>query len=164
MTGKRRRKRRAHRVRGTGTAGARNKAARTLQATARQPSQADPDQGASTRRVPFGDGGQRDKLPAARVTPAELEAERTDLPGPTAVSSGRQEGTGRQRAGLLRFPTAVLLPGRAFFAMGRPGPGLVCYALQASLFGWLPAALWAVHAERRLAQKQRGLAARLRPL
>jgi hypothetical protein len=61
------------------------------------------------------------------------------------------------------MPTA-LLPARVFFAMGRPAPGLVCCVLQASLLGWVPAALWAVHAERRVAQKQRGLAARLRPL
>jgi len=39
---------------------------------------------------------------------------------------------------------------------------VVCYALQASLMGWLPAALWAAFVRRRLAQKQRLLAARLR--
>ncbi len=64
---------------------------------------------------------------------------------------------------LGRMPTA-LLPGRMFFAMGRPVPGLVCCVLQATLWAGLPAALWALLAERRVAEKQRWLAARLRPL
>ena len=58
----------------------------------------------------------------------------------------------------------ALLPGRVFFAMGRPVPGLVCCVLQASLLGWVPAALWAFWAKRGAATKQRSLAARLRPL
>jgi hypothetical protein len=62
-----------------------------------------------------------------------------------------------------RLPTA-LLPGGVFFAMDRPLPGFVCYVLQASLLGWVPAAIWALRAERRVAEKQRSLAARLRPL
>jgi hypothetical protein len=74
-------------------------------------------------------------------------------PGPTFRPPGLIE----------RVPT-ILLPGRVFFAMGRPAPGIVCCVLQASLLGWVPAALWAIRAERHLADKQRGLAARLRPL
>ena len=61
------------------------------------------------------------------------------------------------------LPT-TLLPARVFFATGQPVPGLVCCILQASLLGWLPAALWAFRAERRVTLKHRGLAARLRPL
>jgi hypothetical protein len=71
--------------------------------------------------------------------------------------------TFRQPSLIERVPT-VFLPGRVFFAMGRPGSGIVCCVLQASLLGWVPAALWAGRAERHLAAKQRGLAARLRPL
>jgi hypothetical protein len=71
--------------------------------------------------------------------------------------------TFRQPGLIERVPT-VLLPGRVFFAMDRPAPGIVCCVLQASLLGWVPAALWAVRAERHLAAKRRGLAARLRPL
>jgi len=71
--------------------------------------------------------------------------------------------TFRQPSLIERVPT-VFLPGRVFFAMGRPGSEIVCCVLQASLLGWVPAALWAGRAERHLAAKQRGLAARLRPL
>ena len=70
------------------------------------------------------------------------------------------------RDGLTRPLTAALLPGPAFFAIGRPGTGLVCLALQLSVVGWIPAALWATHAARRLQasrERQRALAARLRP-
>ena len=67
---------------------------------------------------------------------------------------------------LTRPFTVALLPGPAFFAIGRPGPGLVCLALQLSLVGWLPAALWATCAMRRQRtnrERQHALAARLRP-
>ena len=67
------------------------------------------------------------------------------------------------RAGLTG---ALLLPGLAFFALRRPGAGLVCLALQGSLVGWLPAAVWAARATRAFQAghgRQRALAARLRP-
>lgn len=70
------------------------------------------------------------------------------------------------RDSLTRPFTAALLPGPAFFVIGRPGPGLVCLALQLSLIGWLPAALWATRAtrqQRASRERQRALAARLRP-
>ncbi len=63
----------------------------------------------------------------------------------------------------MRLLTAVTIPGRAFFAMDRPIPGMVCLGLQASLVGWLPAAIWAACATSRVQRKQRALAARLRP-
>lgn len=66
------------------------------------------------------------------------------------------------RTGPGRLLTAVLLPGSTFADMGRPAASLVCYALQASLLGWLPAVLWAASARRHVAQKQKQLAARLR--
>ncbi|MFL5333630.1 MAG: hypothetical protein ACJ8H8_10735 [Geminicoccaceae bacterium] len=100
------------------------------------------------------------QLASPASVPAGAERKLATAPADTPA---RQGGLGRQNTGPMRLPT-VLLPGRWFFAMGRPVPGWVCYALQVSLVGWLPAALWAVSAERRVAQKRRGLAARLRPL
>ena len=70
---------------------------------------------------------------------------------------------GEQRQNLMRLLTVVMVPGRAFFAMDRPVPGLVCLGLQASLVGWVPAAIWAAYATKHVEQKQRALAARLRP-
>ena len=70
---------------------------------------------------------------------------------------------GEPRQSFMRLLTIALVPGRAFFAMERPIPGLVCLGLQASLVGWLPAAIWAAYATKRVQQKQRTLAARLRP-
>ena len=70
---------------------------------------------------------------------------------------------GEQRQSLMRLLSAVMVPGRAFFVMQRPVPGLVCLGLQASLVGWLPAAIWAAYATTHVQRKQRALAARLRP-
>jgi len=39
---------------------------------------------------------------------------------------------------------------------------LICYVLQASLVGWVPAALWAAFAQGQVTKKARLLAARLR--
>ena len=95
------------------------------------------------------------------------------LPGPTSAKVRTKQGhrthpklgtrDGEQREGLMRLLPVVMVPGRAFFAMDRPIPGLVCLGLQASLVGWLPAAIWATWATKRVWQKQRALAARLRP-
>lgn len=46
----------------------------------------------------------------------------------------------------MRLLLAIFLPFVAFFTIGRPIAGLVCLALQLSLIGWLPAAIWAVYA------------------
>lgn len=70
------------------------------------------------------------------------------------------------RGGLTRPLTAALLSGPTFFAVGRPGAGLVCLALPLRVVGWIPAALWAARAMRRLRasrQRQRALAGCLRP-
>jgi uncharacterized membrane protein YqaE (UPF0057 family) len=45
----------------------------------------------------------------------------------------------------LRLIIALLLPWLLFFTIGRPLAGLVCLALQITLVGWLPAAIWAVY-------------------
>ena len=94
-------------------------------------------------------------------------------PGPTSASARTKQShrtrlksgsmAGEQRQSLMRLLTIVMVPGRAFFAMDRPVPGLVCLGLQASLVGWPPAAIWAAWATKRAQQKQRALAARLRP-
>ena len=79
-----------------------------------------------------------------------------------AMSPERRQAGGQGRGGdLVRLSAAVLLPGPAFFTMGRLGPGLACLALQVSLVGWLPAAVWAARATRQM-QRRRALAARLR--
>ena len=62
------------------------------------------------------------------TAPAALGAERKLTAAPATPGFGRQGGSGTQGAGPMRLPTA-LLPGRTFFAMGRPVSGLVCYAL-----------------------------------
>jgi len=46
----------------------------------------------------------------------------------------------------LRLIIALLLPWLLFFTIGRPLAGIVCLALQVTLVGWLPAAIWAVYA------------------
>jgi hypothetical protein len=149
MAGKKRRKRRAHRVRGS--AAARSKA-RQHQASA-GPARSSPDRQGIAPRVPSGNGVETTRLSRPRSERAEIAATPGWILLPTTPQFGR-----------FRRVLTVLVPGQAFFAIGRPGPGLVCCVLQASLLGWVPAALWAVRAERRVAEKQRSLAARLRPL
>jgi Flp pilus assembly protein TadD len=46
----------------------------------------------------------------------------------------------------VRFLLALLLPFVVFFTIGRPIAGIICLILQITLFGWLPAAIWAVYA------------------
>lgn len=46
----------------------------------------------------------------------------------------------------MRLIIALLLPWLLFFTIGRPLAGIVCLALQVTLVGWLPAAIWAVYA------------------
>ena len=83
-------------------------------------------------------------------------------PSLASPAAGSWKGNGQKGAGRVRLPVAIVLPGLAFYRMGRPVLGLICYTLQASLAGWLPAALWATYATRQVEQRQRSLAARLR--
>ena len=150
MAGRKRRKRRAHRVRGAAAGGSK---ARQNSAALAGPTRSSPARLHSAARLASGKGTQT-------PGPSRLPLERAEI-------AGTPEPTVRPaapRPGLLERVPTVLLPGRVFFAMGRPVPGIVCCVLQASLLGWAPAALWAVRADRYLAAKQRGLAARLRPL
>ena len=81
-----------------------------------------------------------------------------------AAVHSRPGNAGEKRGhGIMRLLITAAVPGRAFFAMDRPTSGLVCLGLQASLVGWLPAAVWAAYAVARVQRKQRALAGRLRP-
>lgn len=75
----------------------------------------------------------------------------------------RAGANSRVRLGSLPRLKMLLLPGRSFFVIGRPISGLLCYALQASIVGWVLAVLWSMSAQRRVEGKQLTLAARLRP-
>lgn len=45
----------------------------------------------------------------------------------------------------MRLIIALFLPWLSFFTIGRPISGIVCLALQLTLVGWVPAAIWAVY-------------------
>ena len=49
----------------------------------------------------------------------------------------------------MPYVIATLLPCLAFFNLKRPLAGLCCVVLQLSLFGWIPAAIWACSATSR---------------
>lgn len=100
---------------------------------------------------------------ARRLAPAGLKTKGIALSSVLRLGRRMRDGEGR---GPVRLSTAALLPGLAFFAIGRPISGVACLALQASLVGWIPAALWAAFATRQVhvrREKQRALVARLRP-
>lgn len=50
---------------------------------------------------------------------------------------------------------AIFLPWILFFTIKRPLTGIICLFLQLTLIGWIPSALWAIHAlnEYRMNQK-----------
>lgn len=43
----------------------------------------------------------------------------------------------------MRLFLAIILPWAAFFTIGKPIAAVVCFILQITLIGWLPAAIWA---------------------
>lgn len=45
----------------------------------------------------------------------------------------------------MRLILAIFLPFVVFFTIKRPFQGLFCLALQLTLIGWIPAAIWAVY-------------------
>jgi len=140
----------------------RSKALSSLKRIRNRNSLAYPDQDKLGARVRPGaeatDGGSR-VAPAVRQPGPVLGRMAPNLASPIA---GSWKGNGQKGASRVRLPVAVVLPGLAFYRMGRPVLGLICYTLQASLAGWLPAALWATYAARQVERKQRNLAARLR--
>jgi hypothetical protein len=137
MAGKNRRKRRTHRARGT----------RTTRSKARQ------RQAASAPAIRASLATASDNKTAALSPSRELKVAQGSL----QISAPVTPAFGW----FGRMPMA-LLPARVFFGMGRPVAGLACCVLQASVLGWLPAALWAAWAQARVARKHRILAARLR--
>jgi uncharacterized membrane protein YqaE (UPF0057 family) len=46
----------------------------------------------------------------------------------------------------MRLLLAIFLPFLQFFTIGRPFAGVICFILQITLIGWLPAAIWSVYA------------------
>ncbi|MDO4904002.1 MAG: YqaE/Pmp3 family membrane protein [Lautropia sp.] len=46
----------------------------------------------------------------------------------------------------MRLLLAIFLPPVVFFTIGRPFAGIFCLILMVTLFGWIPAAIWAVYA------------------
>lgn len=47
---------------------------------------------------------------------------------------------------MIRLILAIFLPFILFFTIGKPIQGIICFILQLTLIGWIPAALWAVYA------------------
>ena len=158
MTAKRHRKRRKHRAR---PSGAQAKAV-ALQATPARSGTAPPSRDADAGLTSGRTGAQVVQVAASRKTPKAGSG--WEGAAAATLPLARPGANGSVRVGPLPRPGTLLLPGRAFFAMGRPASGLLCYALQASVLGWLPAALWMVFAQRRVKRKQLILAARLRPI
>lgn len=46
----------------------------------------------------------------------------------------------------MRLFLAIFLPFLQFFTIGRPIAGIICFVLQCTIIGWLPAAIWSVYA------------------
>jgi len=140
----------------------RSKALSSLKRTRNRNSQAHPDQDKLGARVRPGAeaAGDGPKVAPAFRQPSPVVG--IMAPGLASPIAGSWKGDGHKGASRVRLPVAVVLPGLAFYRMGRPVLGLICYTFQASLAGWLPAALWATYATRQVERRQRDLAARLR--
>lgn len=46
----------------------------------------------------------------------------------------------------MRLLISLIFPWLTFFTIGRPFAGIICLLLQLTLFGWIPATIWAVYA------------------
>lgn len=46
----------------------------------------------------------------------------------------------------MRLLISLIFPWLTFFTIGRPIAGVICLILQITLFGWIPATIWAVYA------------------
>lgn len=46
----------------------------------------------------------------------------------------------------MRLVLALFLPWAQFLTIGRPLAALICLALQITVIGWIPAAIWSVYA------------------
>ena len=45
----------------------------------------------------------------------------------------------------MRLLIAFIFPWLTFFTIGKPIAGVVCFLLQLTLIGWIPATIWAVY-------------------
>lgn len=46
----------------------------------------------------------------------------------------------------MRLLLALILPWLQFFTIGRPISGVICFLLQITIIGWIPATIWSVYA------------------
>ncbi len=140
----------------------RSKALSSLKRARNRNSQAHPDQDKLGAGVRFGveAAGDGPKVASAFRQPGPVVG--SVAPNLASPIAGSWKRDGHKGASRVRLPVAVVLPGLAFYRMGHPVLGFICYTLQASLAGWLPAALWATYATRQVERRQRNLAARLR--
>lgn len=46
----------------------------------------------------------------------------------------------------MRLILAIFLPWLQFFTIFRPISGVVCFILQLTIIGWIPAVIWSVYA------------------
>lgn len=46
---------------------------------------------------------------------------------------------------MFRLILAILIPWLNFFTIGKPISGIICLALQLTVIGWIPAAIWSVY-------------------
>ncbi|MBZ7936120.1 MULTISPECIES: YqaE/Pmp3 family membrane protein [Campylobacter] len=46
----------------------------------------------------------------------------------------------------MRLIICILLPWLGFFTIGKPFSAIICFILQITLIGWIPAMVWAVYA------------------
>ncbi|MDF7673712.1 YqaE/Pmp3 family membrane protein [Acetobacteraceae bacterium ESL0709] len=53
----------------------------------------------------------------------------------------------------MRILIAFFIPWFTFFTIGRPFAGIICLLLQITIFGWVPAAIWAFVALRHYDQQ-----------
>jgi uncharacterized membrane protein YqaE (UPF0057 family) len=47
---------------------------------------------------------------------------------------------------VMRLLLALILPWLQFFTIGRPISGVICFLLQITIIGWIPATIWSVYA------------------
>jgi len=68
------------------------------------------------------------------------------VPPPLPISTAFSEHHPSQETENMRLFFAIFLPFIGFFLIGRPFAGIICFLLQITILGWIPAAFWAVYA------------------
>ena len=46
----------------------------------------------------------------------------------------------------MRLILAIFMPFLQFFTIGKPISGIICFILQFTIIGWIPAVIWSVYA------------------